>query len=153
MYLVSMHTLYNTYDALGSPESQTKYYANHLPSFVCLLLLLSKAAICERNIFSDWSHDLIALRKNGLWQMQPSYINVQSYSSLSLYIHLSIHLSLSLSLYITIVSMATHRHRHTQNLSCYSVVMLHEGTQLFVMDDYVRKMTVKKSCKYGKWVV
>ena len=29
--------------------------------------------------------------------------------------------------------------------------LLHEATQMFVMIDYVRKMTAKKSCKYGEY--
>ena len=31
------------------------------------------------------------------------------------------------------------------------VVKLHEATQMFMMIDYVRKITVKKYCKYGKY--
>ena len=33
----------------------------------------------------------------------------------------------------------------------HRVVKLHEATQMFVMLDYVRVMTVKKSCKCGKY--
>ena len=33
----------------------------------------------------------------------------------------------------------------------YSVVKLHEATQMFLVVDYVRKMTVKKSCKCGEY--
>ena len=33
----------------------------------------------------------------------------------------------------------------------HSVVKLHETTQMFRMVDYVREMTVKKSCKYGEY--
>ena len=32
----------------------------------------------------------------------------------------------------------------------HSVVKLHEATQMFLMVEYVKKMTVKKSCKYGE---
>ena len=32
----------------------------------------------------------------------------------------------------------------------HSVVELHEAAQVFMMVDYVRDMTVKKSCKYGR---
>ena len=35
------------------------------------------------------------------------------------------------------------------NLYGHSVVKLHEATPMFTMVDYVRKMTVKKSCKDG----
>ena len=33
----------------------------------------------------------------------------------------------------------------------HSVVKLYEATQMFVMDDYVREMTVTESCKYGEY--
>ena len=33
----------------------------------------------------------------------------------------------------------------------HSVVNLHEATQMFVMVDYVREMTVQKSSKYGNY--
>ena len=33
----------------------------------------------------------------------------------------------------------------------HSVVKLHEATQMFRMVDYVREMTVKKSCKYSEY--
>ena len=32
-----------------------------------------------------------------------------------------------------------------------SVVKLHEETQMFMMVAFERKMTAKKSCKYGKY--
>ena len=34
----------------------------------------------------------------------------------------------------------------SDNVFCHSAVMLHEATQMFVMVDYLRKMTGKKSC-------
>ena len=37
------------------------------------------------------------------------------------------------------------------NLCGHSVVELHVATQMLVMVDCVMKMTVKKSCKYGKY--
>ena len=33
----------------------------------------------------------------------------------------------------------------------HSILKLHEATKMFVMVDYVREMTVKKSCKYGEY--
>ena len=38
----------------------------------------------------------------------------------------------------------------TYNLCSHFAVKLHATTQMFVMVDYVREMTVKKSCKCGK---
>ena len=37
------------------------------------------------------------------------------------------------------------------NFCSHCVVKLCEATQMLVMVDYVRKMTVKKSCKYGEY--
>ena len=49
--------------------------------------------------------------------------------------------------------MFTKGHRVTGNLELgyHSVVKLHGATELFMMVDHVRKMTVKKSCKYGEY--
>ena len=33
----------------------------------------------------------------------------------------------------------------------HSVLKLHEATEMFVMVDYVKEMTVKKSYKYGEY--
>ena len=33
----------------------------------------------------------------------------------------------------------------------HSVVKLYETTPMFLMVDYVRELTVKKSCKYGEY--
>ena len=41
--------------------------------------------------------------------------------------------------------------RKTKELCSHSVVKLHEATQMFMMVDYVSKMSVKKSCKYGEY--
>ena len=38
-----------------------------------------------------------------------------------------------------------------KNLCSHSFVKLYEASQMFVMVDYVGKMTVKKSCRYGKY--
>ena len=43
-----------------------------------------------------------------------------------------------------------------QSLYCriacsHCMVELHEAAQMFVKVDYVREMTVKKSCKYGEY--
>ena len=37
------------------------------------------------------------------------------------------------------------------NLCNHCVVKLHEATQVFMMVDYVREMTVRRSCKYGEY--
>ena len=37
------------------------------------------------------------------------------------------------------------------NFCSHSVVKFHEATQMFVTVDYLREMTVKKSCKYGEY--
>ena len=42
-------------------------------------------------------------------------------------------------------------HRESWDWCSHSVVKLYEVTQMFVMVDYVREMTVKKCCKYGKY--
>ena len=46
-----------------------------------------------------------------------------------------------------------HRVTERRNLSNHSVVklLMFEATQVFVMVDCVRKMTAKKSCKYGEY--
>ena len=51
---------------------------------------------------------------------------------------------------MTILLIQGHRLRERCNLCRDSVVKLHEATPMFMMVDYVRYMTVKKSCKYGE---
>ena len=48
------------------------------------------------------------------------------------------------------ILMFTQDHRAAGRLEL-SVVKLHEATAIFVMVDYVREVTAKKSCKYGKY--
>ena len=43
------------------------------------------------------------------------------------------------------------RLRESWNLCSYSVVKLHEATEMFTVVDYVRELTEKKSCKYGEY--
>ena len=38
-----------------------------------------------------------------------------------------------------------------EDLCSHSVVNLHEATQMFVLVNYVRAITVKKPCKYGEY--
>ena len=45
----------------------------------------------------------------------------------------------------------SHGDEKARTCAVISVVKLHEATQMFLMDDYVRKITVKKFCKYGKY--
>ena len=53
--------------------------------------------------------------------------------------------------WMTLMFTQGHRVRESWNLCSHCVVKLHEAAQLFMMVDYVRKMTVKKSCKYGEY--
>ena len=44
-----------------------------------------------------------------------------------------------------------HRLQESWNLCCCSAVKLNEATEMFMMVDYVREMTVKKTCSYGEY--
>ena len=48
-------------------------------------------------------------------------------------------------------SLKGHRVTEKQNLCSPSVGKLQEVTRMFVMVDYIRKLMVKKFCKYGKY--
>ena len=51
----------------------------------------------------------------------------------------------------TLIFTQGHWVTESYNFCNHSVIKLHEETQMFTMVDFVRKMTVKKSYKYGEY--
>ena len=50
--------------------------------------------------------------------------------------------------------LCTQGHRVTrklENLCCHFVIKFHETTKMFLMVNYKRRMTLKKSCRYGEY--
>ena len=54
---------------------------------------------------------------------------------------------------MTLISTQAHRFagKLELDLCSHSVIKLHDTTQMFMIVDFVREMTVKKSCKHGSF--